>query len=106
MTTLDQHDSAATGETWSCQTCGACCSFSAEWPRFSLESEADIARIPAVHVDDAAGRMRCVGDRCSALVGEVGSDTACSVYAVRPEVCRACEPGDPECLMARAHWGL
>src|SRR5262249_47328821 len=29
-----------------CRTCGACCSYSADWPRFSLESEARLDRIP------------------------------------------------------------
>jgi hypothetical protein len=28
------------------------------------------------------------------------------VYAVRPEVCRVCLPGDVECGMARARYGL
>ncbi|MDC7787186.1 YkgJ family cysteine cluster protein [Rhodoplanes sp. TEM] len=99
-------DGPAHRPEWSCQACGACCATSAEWPRFSLETEADLARIPAAHVDDGAGRMRCEGDRCTALAGEVGKATACSVYAVRPLVCRECEPGDPECLIARARWGL
>ena len=89
-----------------CQSCGACCATSAEWPRFSLESEETIAAIPAAYVDDARGRMRCVGDRCTALAGKIGVATACTVYAVRPEVCRECQPGDPECHMARAKHGL
>ena len=89
-----------------CQSCGACCAYSAEWPRFSLESEAALALIPSALVDDSRGRMRCEGDRCSALKGEVGKSTGCSIYAVRPEVCRACQPGDPECLIARQHYGL
>ncbi|WP_245524360.1 YkgJ family cysteine cluster protein [Methylobacterium nonmethylotrophicum] len=89
-----------------CQACGACCAYSAEWPRFSTEDDADIARIPEDYVDDPAGRMRCEGDRCSALAGRVGEAVSCRVYAVRPEVCRACEPGDPECLIARRHHGL
>jgi uncharacterized protein len=89
-----------------CQACGACCSFSREWPRFSLESDADLAQIPPAFVDDGQGRMRCNGDRCSALVGEVGLSTACAVYAVRPEVCRACLPGDDACEMARRHFQL
>ena len=29
-----------------------------------------------------------------------------AIYAVRPDVCRACMPGDPECLMARARHGM
>ncbi|RAI38345.1 zinc/iron-chelating domain-containing protein [Rhodoplanes roseus] len=91
---------------WSCQACGACCATSAEWPRFSLESDEVLALIPAAFVDDPNGRMRCEGDRCSALLGEVGKATACAVYTVRPEVCRTCQPGDPECRMARARHGL
>jgi Fe-S-cluster containining protein len=89
-----------------CQSCGACCAFSHEWPRFSLESDEAIARIPPAFVDDAHGRMRCDGDRCSALVGEIGKATACGVYAVRPDVCRECQPGDAECLMARRRYSL
>jgi uncharacterized protein len=89
-----------------CQRCGACCAFSAEWPRFSLEDDAAIARIPPRYVDEPRGRMRCNGDRCAALEGEVGIDTSCAVYAVRPDVCRACQPGDAECLMARRHFNL
>lgn len=50
--------------------------------------------------------MRCEGHRCAALVGEVGIATACAVYEVRPEVCRACLPGDDECRTARSRFGL
>jgi uncharacterized protein len=89
-----------------CLSCGACCAYSREWPRFSLESDADLARIPPTFVDDEHGRMRCHGDRCTALVGEVGIATSCAIYAVRPEVCRACEPGDEACRMARRHFKL
>src|SRR6266481_8722232 len=97
---------ATLDEAVRCQDCGACCSFSAEWPRFSLESDADLARIPRAFVDDARGRMRCVGARCVALVGEIGVATSCAVYAVRPEVCRACLPGDDACRMARDRFNL
>lgn len=89
-----------------CRTCGACCSYSAEWPRFSLESDEQLDAIPAGFVSASLGGMRCEGDRCCALSGEVGVETACGIYAVRPEVCRACLPGDPECLTARAQFGL
>jgi Fe-S-cluster containining protein len=89
-----------------CQTCGACCSFSKEWPRFSTEDDADLDRIPPAFVDDGRGRMRCNGNRCTALVGEVGVATSCSIYAVRPEVCRTCLPGDDACRMARQRFGL
>jgi uncharacterized protein len=89
-----------------CQSCGACCAYAADWPRFSLESDAALALIPPALIDDSQGKMRCEGDRCAALTGKVGVATACSIYAVRPDVCRACQPGDPECNMARARYCL
>ena len=94
------------GDVPSCQSCGACCAYSREWPRFTLEDDADLARIPAGLVDDSLGRMRCEGERCAALSGEIGVGTACTIYDVRPQVCRACLPGDDACRMARAHYGL
>ena len=89
-----------------CQTCGACCDYSAEWPRFSLESDAALASIPDAFVVADFSGMRCDGNRCSALAGKVGEATACTIYAVRPDVCRACMPGDDACAMARARHGL
>src|SRR5262245_51118415 len=89
-----------------CRACGACCSFSPEWPRFSMEDDADLARIPYVFVDDKRGRMRCDGNRCAALVGDVGISTSCAVYPLRPDVCRACLPGDDACEMARRRFNL
>jgi Fe-S-cluster containining protein len=89
-----------------CRACGACCAFSAEWPRFSLEDDATLARIPRHLVDDAGNRMRSDGDRCAALVGAVGGATACAIYDARPDVCRACMPGDDACTMARRRFGL
>jgi Fe-S-cluster containining protein len=89
-----------------CQSCGACCAYSADWPRFALETPEEIEAIPREVVDDARGTMRCVGDRCVALHGEVGVGVTCTVYAVRPEVCRACQPGDDSCQLARRRFGL
>ena len=44
---------AAQDETVQCQACGACCSYSAEWPRFSLESDADLNGI----ITNGKGKM-------------------------------------------------
>ena len=96
----------ATPSSSPCQSCGACCATSANWPRFSTETDAALDRIPAALVDPSLSRMRCVGNRCSALAGEVGVATACSIYADRPDVCRACEVGDDACRTARARHGL
>jgi Fe-S-cluster containining protein len=89
-----------------CQSCGACCAYSADWPRFWTESDEDIARIPANLVTNDQVAMACDGNRCLALRGIVGEATQCAIYDRRPEVCRACEPGDDACQMARERYGL
>ena len=89
-----------------CQSCGACCSYSANWPRFTIEDDAALDLIPAKYVNARQSGMRCEGDRCAALTGDVGVATSCAIYAVRPEVCRTCLPGDAECNMARHRHGL
>jgi hypothetical protein len=89
-----------------CQACGACCSYSSNWPRFTVEDDAALELIPAALVNDRLSGMRCEGNRCTALRGEVGKVTQCGIYPVRPEVCRTCMPGDAECGMARRKHGL
>lgn len=89
-----------------CQSCGACCAYSANWPRFSTEDDEALALIPEQFINAKLSGMRCEGERCSALSGQIGIKTACAVYAVRPEVCRTCMPGDPECTMARRRFGM
>lgn len=85
-----------------CQLCGACCAYSADWPRFTLESDCELDYLPPELVRSDLGGMACDGDRCRALSGTIGQFTACAIHPVRPDVCRACLPGDPECRMARA----
>ena len=89
-----------------CTSCGACCDYSSEWPRFSTEEDAEIERIPINLVAPSGSGMRCIGNRCAALSGIVGARTACTIYENRPHVCRACQPGDEECHMARRRHGL
>ena len=89
-----------------CQSCGACCAYSADWPRFSTEDDAQLDRIPAKLVSATETGMRCEGARCSALAGKVGQATSCTIYEIRPDVCRACMPGDGDCLIARKAFGL
>jgi uncharacterized protein len=89
-----------------CNTCGACCSYSSAWPRFSTEPDSRLDQIPAEHVSRDESGMRCDGARCSALVGKVGKSTSCSIYEIRPDVCRACVPGGGDCLIARRALGL
>ncbi len=89
-----------------CVRCGACCAYSANWPRFSIEEDDALSLIPEALVNERQSGMRCEGERCCALAGDIGVTTSCTIYAARPEVCRSCEPGDPECNMARRRYGL
>lgn len=97
---------AVPGDISPCNTCGACCAHSAEWPRFTCEDDAALDRLPPDLVNASLSGMRCDGARCSALVGTVGIATSCSVYEVRPDVCRECQPGDDACNIAREARGL
>ncbi len=62
--------------------------------------------VPLQFVSADQRGMRCEGERCSALSGRVGVSTSCMIYDVRPDVCRACSPGDSECRTARWAFGL
>jgi Fe-S-cluster containining protein len=88
-----------------CQTCGACCSYSADWPRLTTDGDRGPGGPPAeLRTDD--GYVRCTGDRCDALEGVVGRTVRCTIYERRPAPCRACTPGDRSCLAARTAFGL
>lgn len=63
-------------------------------------------RIPPELVAAGESGMLCVGVRCAALAGEVGVSASCTIYDVRPDVCRTCQIGDHECQTARAAHGL
>jgi Fe-S-cluster containining protein len=89
-----------------CQGCGACCAYSENWPRFSIEEDDALALIPSALVNARGSGMRCDNDRCAALAGKIGEAVSCTIYAIRPEVCRTCMPGDAECAMARRKHGL
>ena len=102
---MQKSDTTTAGEN-PCQACGACCGYSQNWPRFTTEDDAQLDLIPEKFVNERLSGMRCEGDRCSALSGRIGVATRCDIYAVRPEVCRTCMPGDPECAMARRRHGL
>ena len=35
-----------------CQSCGACCSYSRNWPRFTIEDDAALDLIPAALINE------------------------------------------------------
>ncbi|MBO3759291.1 YkgJ family cysteine cluster protein [Ciceribacter sp. L1K22] len=93
-------------DIYDCQACGACCAYSEDWPRFSLETDEQLDAIPEAMVATDLSGMKFENGRCVALNGELGKCVGCTIYTVRPIVCRDCMPGDPECLMAREAIGL
>src|SRR3954453_8640692 len=96
----------ATAAQSPCQACGACCSYSSNWPRFTVEDDAALELIPAALVNERLSGMRCEGNPCGALQGEIGKATQCGIFPIRPEVCRNCMTGYAECGMARRRHGL
>jgi Fe-S-cluster containining protein len=90
-----------------CTRCGACCAafrVSFYW------SDGD--RLPRGLVEKVTPVMACIAGtngpapRCAALQGVVGESVRCSVYELRPPVCRDVVPGDERCLEARRRHGL
>ncbi len=104
--TLDEANARIADDSGLCQACGACCAYSRAWPRFSLETDEEIALIPETLIAADGSGMKCEGERCAALAGAIGEKVTCTIYAVRPIVCRDCLPGDDACSMARAARGL
>ncbi len=85
-----------------CEACGGCCVYSWKWPTFVGERDGD--GIPRHFIEN--GRMRCDGDRCSALIGTVGEEVQCRVYENRPLVCQEFAAGSDACLAVRAHFKI
>ena len=86
-----------------CNTCGACCAYSPDWPELAPDDHGPDGP-PAEWVDE--GYIRWGEGRCSALSGTIGDCTRCVIYARRPSPCRACQPGSTPCLDARRRHGL
>ena len=92
-----------------CVACGACC---ATYRVAFYWAEADALGLPDTHVERLDPWRACMAGsnarapRCVALVGPVGVDARCSIYAQRPSPCRDLQRGDAQCLRARARHGL
>jgi Fe-S-cluster containining protein len=98
------------GDAFECDGCGACCR---TFPVFA--SRADAAREPRIlseapglapwlETPDWAYRLFPLPfhDACCFL----DPSQRCTIYATRPEVCRAFAAGGPQCQEARARAGL
>ena len=90
--------------SYDCKSCGACCAYSESWP--VLIGDGDGAGIAEELIDFEQVRMRSYGNRCAALVGEIGIRAHCSVYANRPLVCCEFQSGSDDCIMVRRSFAL
>ncbi len=98
-----------------CLGCGACCvSFRVDFHPAELSGgtfqwDTGVPPSMVVRVTDRFVRM-CGTDvqppRCVALVGNPGSEVACSIYASRPSPCREFGPEHEACARARRRIGL
>jgi Fe-S-cluster containining protein len=101
--------------SFDCQRCGACCTNpdeNAREGRFDyvpveagarLLSRRDLLRKYVTQDGAGSPHLRVMADgRCSALRGAVGRRVACAIYHLRPAACRRVQPGDGDCLRARA----
>ena len=113
---------------YDCQACGACCShfFNDDLDDLELPgiygkglsiANRDASKIPAklvvidiVKFHDTKASLqeawlrgkRVMGRwQCRALKGTIGERCACSIYDIRPKVCREFEPGSQGCILAR-----
>lgn len=95
-------------ETLDCQTCGACCREAYDSVEVSRRDPI-IRRHPELVQDCGTHKkLQRTGNRCAALKGghTVHEPYACSVYADRPQTCRAFTRGESHCLDARRRVGL
>lgn len=107
MTSTDEFD---------CLSCGACCVSDFEAPDYVLLLPPEVDRLVAedkkamIFEDREFGEpmysMRTQSDscgncRCVALGGTVGEQVSCTIYGIRPQVCRDFEPGSEVCKTAR-----
>jgi hypothetical protein len=84
-------------------TCGACCTSRSarhvpvtgeDWGRLGDDADA------LTHWIENRAFMRVEAERCVALAVD-GESVRCTIYARRPEICRALERGGPACAAER-----
>jgi uncharacterized protein len=95
-----------------CQRCGACCAVFRVSFYWAEADDAPGGTVPVALTRQVGTLRRCMAGtearpvRCVALQGEVGQAVACGIYELRSSTCRSVQPGDEQCLKARAAHGL
>ncbi len=98
-----------------CRTCGACCYGDERWIKLERGDDDRLGDLHAkvtVWVEHGRGyrsrAMRMAQGRCVAYSDALpdGCGVGCSIYGVRPAVCRELDAGSVGCLEARARGGI
>jgi Fe-S-cluster containining protein len=95
-----------------CQRCGACCAHFRVSFYWAEADDAPGGTVPVALTRPVSPQLRCMAGtearpvRCIALQGEVGRTVSCGIYPHRASTCRSVQPGDAQCLKARAAHGL
>ena len=95
-----------------CQRCGACCAHFRVSFYWAEADDAPGGTVPTALTRPVGSLHRCMAGtearpvRCVALQGAVGKSVACGIYEHRSSTCRSVQPGDEQCLKARAAHGL
>lgn len=85
-----------------CVGCGACCSRDRRWVEVTVEDAVRLDQttlLDSGDIEPFAMRVKPDGS-CVALKGTIGKDASCSLYALRPNICRRVQRGSPLCLYA------
>ena len=99
-----------------CRTCGACCYGDEMWIHVMAVDDDRLGddKVRHLTVLTQHGRgyfarsMKMEGGRCVAYRDQLpdGAGCGCSIYEVRPDICREFAAGTPDCLAARKRRGI
>lgn len=87
-----------------CQDCGACCfSTLSTYVRVMGSDYERLGEAAQTHTEFMGHRcyMRMRDGRCAALTQDAAGRFACTLYELRPDVCRDLERGSPACAAER-----
>lgn len=90
-----------------CTSCGACCEhFRVSFYWAEGENIPDSMQEALTPVYNCMAGTNQPKPRCVALEGKVGECVSCTIYELRTTPCREVQPGDSQCLKARAAHNL
>ncbi len=107
--------SESTPEGFDCQRCGACCYGDEMWIHLLVDDDERLGPTNAEKLTTltrhgrgfVARSMRMVDGHCIAYSTNLGDGRCgCTIYSLRPDICRDFEAGSPGCRAARARRGI